>query len=364
MDSKGEVIRTASMERILIIKLGAIGDVIHSLPVASTLRSRFPKSHLAWAVEERAAPVLEGNPDLDASILFERRRLAGLSAVSYMSEWVRSLRTERFDCVLDLHNLFKSGIMAYFSGAPLRVGFRKLREGNFIFMNRWIRPAPEHRHAVEKYLCLLGPLGVRESEWVLRFPLQWSHPDESRIDRFWSDSGLGPDEPVAAVNPGANWPSKRWGPLRYAEIADRLSKRHGIRPLILWGPGERPLAEAVAAAMTEKAVLAPETTLKQLMVLIGRCRMLIGGDSGPLHIASALGVPTVALFGPSDPARNGPYGNGHEIVRSDRPPAAHWEVKERGDRWMDAIAVDRVDEAVRKQIRRIGIQSRAATDGP
>lgn len=345
----------AAMDRILIIKLGAIGDVIHGLPVPATLRAVFPGAHLAWAVEEKAAPVLEGNPDLDETILLERRRLSGVSALSYLGEWIRRLRAARFDCVLDLHNLFKSGFLAYATGAPLRVGFRKLREANFLFTNRWIRPGPGHRHAVEKYLSLLEPLGVRRSGWVLRFPLQWSGEDGERIQEFWDRSGFGPADPVVAVNPGANWLSKRWGAARYAEVTDRLAAEHGLRPLILWGPGERPLAEDVAGSMKQKAVLAPETTLKQVMALIGRCRLFIGGDSGPLHIASALGVPTVALFGPSDPARNGPYGDGNVIVQSTRPPATHWQVKERGGLWMDGITVDRVADAANDQIRRIGI---------
>jgi lipopolysaccharide heptosyltransferase I len=338
------------MERILIIKLGAIGDVIHSLPVLATLRARLPKTHLAWVVEEKSSPLLEGHPDLDELILLERKRLQGLKALSYLRPWIRDLRARRFDCVLDLHNLLKSGIIAYASGARLRVGFRKLREGNFIFMNRRIMPEPRHSHAVEKYLSLLQPLGIAESEWVRRFPLQWGSDAEETIHRFWTGLGWAQGEPVVAVNPGANWESKRWMPGRFATVADELTKRYKARVLILWGPGERPLAEAVARAMTQKPVIAPETALNQLMALIHRCRLVISGDSGPLHIAAALGIPTVALFGPSDPQRNGPYGEGHRVVQSAISPATHWQVKERGSRWMEAITVEQVMEAAVKQL--------------
>ena len=124
-----------------------------------------------------------------------------------------------------------------------------------------------------------------------------------------------------------------------------MVKERGIRILILWGPGERPLADRIARSMGEKAVIAPETDLKQLTALIKRCRLLVTGDTGPLHIGVALGVPTVSLFGPSDPARNGPYGHGHAIVRSPIPPATHWQKKEVGDRWMKAISVEAVMEA-------------------
>lgn len=337
------------MDRILIIKLGAVGDVVHSLPVLQTLRDRFPQAYIGWAVEEAGAPILEGNPALDELVRLERKRMRGMPGLAYFRRWLQGLREKRFDTALDPHNLFKSGVMAYASGASVRVGFKKLREGNFIFMNRWVQPAPRYRHAVEKYLSLLEPLGIQESQWTVRFPLVWGPEDEDRTDRFWVQQGFGrggsKPEPVIAVNPGANWPSKRWPPERYGQVADRLVKEHGIRVLILWGPGERPLAERMAQTMHEKAVMAPETDLKQLMALIKRCRLLITGDTGPLHIAAALGVPTVSLFGPSDPARNGPFGQGHAVIRSPIPPATHWQKKEIGHHWMEAIPVETVVEA-------------------
>ena len=336
-------------QRILIIKLGAVGDVIHTLPVLETLRHCFPQAHIGWAVEEAAAPILEGNPALSELILLDRKKVRGASGLLYFRQWLRSLREKHFETALDPHNLFKSGMIAYGSGASLRIGFKKFREGNFLFMNRRIKPASRHKHAVEKYLCLLAPLGIQETQWVLRFPLNWRPPDADRIERFWAQEGF--DRPgvkhdaVVAINPGASWPSKRWMPDRYARVADRLVKEQGVRILISWGPGERALADGVARAMSEKGVIAPETDLKQLTALIKRCRLLVTGDTGPLHIAAALGVPTVSLFGPSDPARNGPYGHGHAVVRSPIPPATHWQKKEVGDHWMKAISVEAVVEA-------------------
>jgi lipopolysaccharide heptosyltransferase I len=341
-------------QRILIIKLGAVGDVIHTLPVLETLRHCFPKAHIGWAVEGAAAPILEGNPALSELIPLDRKKLGGVSGLVYFRRWLRSLREKQFDTAIDPHNLFKSGVIAYGSGASLRIGFQKLREGNFLFMNRRIQPAPRHRHAVQKYLSLLEPLGIRETQWVVRFPLAWRPQEEDRIGKFWTAEGF--DRPgvkhdeVVAINPGASWPSKRWMPERYARVADRLVKERGIRILILWGPDERLLADRIARSMSEKAVIAPETDLKQLTVLIKRCRLLVTGDTGPLHIAAALGVPTVSLFGPSDPARNGPYGQNHAVVQSPIPPATHWQKKESGDRWMKAISVEAVLEAAMKQL--------------
>jgi lipopolysaccharide heptosyltransferase I len=329
-------------QRILIIKLGAVGDVIHTLPVLETLRRCFPQAHIGWAVEEGAAPILEGNSALSELIPLNRKKIHGVSGLFYFRGWLRSLREKQFETALDPHNLFKSGVIAYGSGASLRIGFKKFREGNFLFMNRRIKPSPRH------------PLGIQETQWVVRFPLNWRPQDEDRIEQFWAREGF--DRPgvkhdaVVGINPGASWPSKRWMPERYARVADRLVKEHGVRILILWGPGERVLADGVARSMSEKAVIAPETDLKQLMALIKRFRLLVTGDTGPLHIASALGVPTVSLFGPSDPARNGPYGHGHEIVRSPIPPATHWQKKEVGEHWMKAISVEAVLEAAKKQL--------------
>jgi len=286
------------MERILIIKLGAVGDVIHTLPMLETLHQSFPKARLGWAVEEAAKPILEGNPALSDLVLLERKKMRGWSGVAYFQRWVLALRQRGYDTVLDPHNLFKSGLITFASGAGLRVGFKKLREGNFIFMNRRVEPAPHHRHAVEKYLSLLEPLGIQESQWVLRFPLFWDSDVEQWVDQYWREQGFAKggalSDPVVAVNPGANWPSKRWMPERYAQVAERLSKDLGVRILILWGPGERPLADRIARAMSGSAAIAPETNLKQLTALIKRCRMLILGDTGPLHMAAALGVPSVS----------------------------------------------------------------------
>lgn len=339
------------MQRILIIKLGAVGDVIHSLPVLETLRACFPKAHLGWVVEEASYPILAGNPSLDELILLERRKLRGAASIAYLRRWMRDLKARQYDTVLDLHNLFKTGIIGYFSGASLRIGFSKWREGNFLFMNRRVRPPSRYQHAVDKYLSLLAPLDIREDRWVRRFPLVWELHEKEMIGRFWEQNGLKEQDRVVAINPGANWPSKRWRPVFYARVADQLIKQCDAKILLLWGPGEKHLAEAIASHMQEKGMMAPLTTLKELMPLIKRCRLFISGDTGPLHLAAALGVSTVALFGPSDPQRNGPYGEGHFVIKSSLPPATHWQIKEHGNQWMESIGVDRVMDAAIKQWR-------------
>lgn len=323
--------------RILIIKLGAIGDVLHSLPVLSTLRSIFPEAHIGWVVEQKSLPILQGNPDLDELILLERQRLKGWTNLAYLREWRRHLRSRQFDTVLDLHNLLKSGVIALMSGAGVRIGFRKWREGNFLFMNHWIQPELRHQHAVDKYLSLLTGLGIDEMKWDRRFPLNWNSEVELFVDHFFREHQQHHGERWVAINPGASWPSKRWPPDRYAEVGDALVKKFRVRVLILWGPEEYSLAESVGKSMTQKSVLAPKASIKQVMALIRRCRLLISGDTGPVHIAAALGVPTVTLFGPSNPFRNGPFGQGNRIIKSPIGPADHFQRKERGRHWLNAI---------------------------
>ena len=340
------------MDRILIIKLGAVGDVIHALPILETVRNVYPQAHIGWVVEEASAAILKGNPALDDLILLERKRLHGFSGLDYLWRWIRSLREKRYDITIDPHNLFKTGLIGWASGASFRVGFRKLREGNFIFNNHRVRPRAGCLHAADKYLSLLEPLGITETQWIRRFPLFWDSNDENQIDLFWDAKNLRPTDRVVAINPSAGWPSKRWPSKRYARVADALVERSGVRIVILWGPGELPLAEAVAGAMAEKSFLACETDLKSLMVLLSRCRMLISGDTGPLHIAAALGIPSLALFGPSDPERNGPYGGSHSVVASSIPPATHWQNKKKGGHWMEEISTDRVILAAEKEIRK------------
>lgn len=339
------------MKRILILKLGAIGDVIHSLPVLSTLRRALPKAHLAWAVEDTAYPVLEGNRDLDELILLERKRLKGWFAISYIRSWLGELRGKSFDTVLDLHNLLKTGFIAYASRASMRVGFRKFREGNFLFMNHWIPPEARHQHAVDKYLSLLAPLGIDENIWDRRFPLNWTNEDELFIDQFFREQQQHREQRWVVINPGASWPSKRWPPSRYAKVGDALIKEYSVRVLILWGPREYPLAESIGKSMAEKSVLAPKTSIKQLMALIKRCRLFISGDTGPVHIAAALGVPTVTLFGPSSPLRNGPYGEGHRIIKSPIGPAGPFQRKERGGQWLNAIQAETVIHEAIEQLK-------------
>ncbi|HEY5649354.1 MAG TPA: glycosyltransferase family 9 protein [Nitrospiria bacterium] len=333
------------MDRFLIVKLGAVGDVVHSLPVLETLRTRFPSARIGWVVEGAAEPLLRGHPLLDEVILLDRGRLKAPGGLRYFRSWARSLKGKKYGVAIDLHNLLKTGVISFSSGAPVRIGFRRFREGNFIFTNRRVGEYKKYPHAVQKYLSLLGPLGINPGDWKIRFGLHWDPEDEKTSGAFWDENNWGPDEKVVAINPGANWPSKQWPLGRFSQLADRLSGKYGVRILLLWGPGERNLAQGIAGGMDEASFIAPETTLRSLLPLLLKCRLMISGDTGPVHLAAALGVPTVCLFGPSHPRRNAPFGEGHVVVQSPVPPATHWQRKEVGNHWMAGIPVEKVFEA-------------------
>jgi lipopolysaccharide heptosyltransferase I len=298
--------------RILIVKLTAIGDVIHALPVACALRDAWPKAHLAWLVEGRAADVLLGHRALDEVIPLPRRWYKSPRGIWRLR---RTLRAGRFDVTLDLQGLTKSAAAAWLSGAKHRLGFagEMARELSGWFNNR--RFAISSEHVVDRYRELLAPLGVYSP--MVRFDVPRHARDILSVDRMlaslrWQGS-------FALLNPGAGWPSKRWPPDRFASVARHLGKRHGLPAVVVWaGDDERKWALQIAENSSGHAVVAPDTTLPQLAELARRAVIFIGSDTGPLHLSAAVGTPCVGLFGPMPGERNGPYGVGHITLQKAR----------------------------------------------
>jgi heptosyltransferase I len=303
---------------IAIVKLSSLGDVVHALPVAATLRARLPAARLHWVVERREARVLAGHPALDEIVIVDTRgwrRARSLSAlVEAMGELTAvagRLRRGRIDVALDLQGLLKSGLLTALTRAPLRLGFtaRTCREPlSALGTNRRV-PRPAGRHVVDEYLALLAPLGIREPVMEFRLP---THPAaEARVDEFFTAAGLKPRDRVVVLNPGAGRPRKRWPPERFRTLARRLAET-GARVLVVWGPGE----DAVARTIAEPgAVLAPPTDLDELIATLRRASLVVAGDTGPLHLAAALGTPCVGIYGPTAARRNGPWGAGHRTLQ-------------------------------------------------
>ncbi len=307
---------------IALVKLSSLGDVVHALPAAGALRARFPRARLAWIVERREAAVLRGHPALDEVVPVDTRAwrraldiramwrpLAGARAVGEIAGVARRLRAARFDVAVDLQGLVKSGVLTAATRAPLRIGFAAARCREplaALFTNRRVTPPASARHVVEQYLALLEPLGVADAR--VEFPLPGDAVAEARVDEFLAAAGLKARDRLVVLNPGAGRADKRWPADRFRELARRLVAEAAAAVLVVWGPEERGLGETIAGGTAgDRVALAPPTDLDALLAVLRRASAVVAADTGPLHLAAALGVPCVGLYGPTSAERNGPW---------------------------------------------------------
>ncbi len=336
-----------SSPRILIVRLSAIGDVVHGLPVLNALREKFPKAFIGWVVEGRTADVLCGHPALDQVIQVPRKWLKSPSATWRLRKELRSLK---FDIAIDLQCLTKSAIAARLSGAKRRIGFGGPDGREF---SRWLHNefvTPTAAHVIDKNLQLLQALGIERPE--VKFELPEAEKDAATADKIVTDlfanlaSQSGPSRPFAIINPGAGWPSKRWPLDHFAEVARHLGHQHQLSSLVVWaGSEERSWAEHIVAGSMGQAHLAPNTTLTELVALSRRATLFVGSDTGPLHLAAAVGTPCVGLFGPMPRERNGPYGSQHIALQEVWLTGSSRERRTADTSSMEAIQVPQVNTA-------------------
>lgn len=282
---------------ILVVRLGALGDVVHTVPAVAALRRAFPAAHIDWLVDAKHRGVVDLVTAIDRTIPLDAPTLSGWSAV------VRTLRTTAYDLAVDFQGLLKSAVLARASGAARVIGFSlwHLREKTARPFYSDVHDA-EGGHVVFKNLRLLEAVGIHDAErQPVEFPL--AAVDSPALETLRERIS---DQPFALINPGAAWPNKRWPAERFGEAAAFLRAACGITPVVLWGPGEEALARSVVAASDASAIIAPPTTIADLVALSRGAAIVVSGDTGPLHIATAVGTPTVSIFGPTDPARNGP----------------------------------------------------------
>lgn len=311
---------TGTPSAIAVVKLSALGDIVHATPVVEALADAFPAARLTWIVERRAAALLQGHPRLADVVTIDTRawrRARTPSAALALGRTLRALhrrlRAARFDVALDLQGLVKSGVVTAATGAPLRIGFAagyRRERLNGLFTNRHVTPPSSARHVVDQYLALLQPLGVAPRHVVFRLPMH--ETAERRVDELFAEARLKPHGRLVVLNPGAGKAAKRWPVERFADLAARLVREVNARVLVLWGPGEQTAASAIATA--PGAVLAPPTDLRTLAAVMRRASLVVAADTGPLHMAAAVGVPCVGLYGPTSAERNGPYGAGHRTL--------------------------------------------------
>jgi len=297
--------------RILIVKLSSLGDIVHALPVPASLRATFPQARLAWVVEEKWLPLVAHHPDLDQVFTVDslglRRRPHRWSA---LRADLRRLRAFQPEVALDLQGTVKSAAVARASGAPVRLGFsaaarRELAAG----LAYTARIEPRSDHVVEQMLDLAEALGPLQRQ--LRFPFPIPASVQQDVDRWIAENQLGE---FAFFSPGGGWASKRWPSDRYAVLAEMLQRQFGLAVVLNRGPDERDMDDAYRRANEIRARLFSGDVV-HLAAILRRARLAVGADTGPLQLAAALEVPTVALFGPTNPARNRPYSPHCQVIR-------------------------------------------------
>jgi len=298
------------VNRVLIVRLGSLGDIIHGIPVAAALRNRYPQAHIDWLVDARYLELLDRVECLDRRIAIDPRDATRGSHRSGFFRTIGELRQNRYDACIDLQGLLKSAFLARAVGARRTIGLprRHLREPLARLFYTDTPDPGSATHVIDKGLALLAPLDVQDRRVHFPISIPRTPAVESVIARF-APSGY------VVVNPGAAWPNKRWPAERFGAVAAAIHRDFGLRSVVLWGPGEQPLAAAVAAASAGAAEIAPPTTIPDLIGIARHGRLMISGDTGPLHIAGAVGTPIVALFGPTLPERNGPWSS-HDITVS------------------------------------------------
>jgi heptosyltransferase I len=291
--------------RIVLIKPSALGDIMHSLPVLSALRVRFPSAHLAWLVNRAYEPLLRGHPDLDATIPFDRGlfRSGWRSGCVATYRFAADLRARRFDLAIDLQGLFRTGVLSFLTGAPVRLGLTSTREAGSLFHTHRIHDGGTVVHAVERYWRIVEALGGGDLPKRFRLPI-------AAEARSWALERLADcPRPWIAVGVGSRWLTKRWLPTHFAELVRRAQAQFGGTALFIGTPDERPLAEQTAAAISgPKVQLAGETTLTQLAGVLAESDVVVANDTGPLHLAVALGKPVVAPYTCTQVRKTGPFG--------------------------------------------------------
>ncbi len=304
--------------KILLLKPSSLGDVIHALPVLRLLKLHFPDAEIFWWIDSALAPLLEGDPDLAGIVRFERKRWAKPQHWPEMLRSIRWLRAQNFDLVIDLQCLARSAAFAWLARGKKLVGLDEVREGARGFYDLAVPRKSFHTHAVDWYLAVLPPLGV-----PVHKNFQWL-PDRPQIagdvnQKWFSENSslITHHSKLILLQPGARWKNKRWPVKYFHELVRSLAEKFpAARFAVLGGKDDAPLGEIILQAAPDKVLnLCGATSLPEMIEIIRRGDLLITNDTGPMHVAAALGKPLVALFGPTEPRRTGPYGQLENVLR-------------------------------------------------
>lgn len=337
---------TKNPQKILIVKPSSLGDVVHSLPFLNAMKTCFPNAEIHWVIAKGLEGLLDGNPMIERLWIINKDAWKKIdnakNTVTEIRNLFKGLKKEKFDLVIDLQGLLRSGIITKSTGAPVRIGFQEAREGSRFFYTHKVKGGKDI-HAVDRYLKIASVLGCDVSRVSFPFPPESSSTCNSQLFTF----NLPRD--YAILVPGARWQTKRWPPERFGELASRLP----LQSIIVGSKADSDSAELIVSLSEGKAVsLAGKTSLKELIAVMRKAKFVISNDSGPMHIAAALGIPVYAIFGPTDPQKTGPYGKGHTIIRGEEPCAPCFKRTCEDVKCLEGLSVDKVFEII-KAIRHI-----------
>jgi lipopolysaccharide heptosyltransferase II len=299
--------------KILILKPSSLGDVVQALPVLRLLKRHLPASEIFWWIDSNLAPLLEDDPDLTGVVRFERRRWAAPRHWPEMLRSIRWLREQNFDWVIDLQCLARSGAFAWLANGKFLIGLDEVREGARGFYDLAVRRASFHTHAVDWYLAVLPQLGV---------PMHWNFPwlpERPEIANSVKAKWQTGSTRWIAIQPGARWPNKRWPVENFVALVRRLAEKFpDVRFAVLGGQEDQPVGGIISGVEPEHCFnLCGQTSLPEMVEWVRLCDLMITNDTGPMHVAAAVGKPLVALFGPTEPRRTGPYRQLDGVLRID-----------------------------------------------
>ena len=342
---------------ILIVKLSAIGDVIHTLPAVNAIRRHYAHARITWLIEEDAADLITGHPALDRIIVSRRKRWARgilrrgcLKTIKESYRFIRDLRDTQYDLIIDFHGLLKSGFLIGLAKGKRKVGFGKGMEHaeySYLFLNERVPAVNMEAHALTRNMMLVRALGISAEEIAYRLPV--GEQDRRLAAELLVRCGDTGSKLLVAINPVAKWATKLWSDAKFAELADRLIAEHDAFIVFTGSQSDREVIARIGSLMKREAAnLAGETNLKTLAALYERTGVAVVTDTGPMHLAAAVGTQVVALFCPTAPWRTGPFGSGHQVIQAGLECSPCFKRQCPSIDCMEEISVEQVLEGILK----------------
>ncbi len=349
--------RLTDLMNILIVKMSAVGDVIHTLPAVNALRDHFPGARITWLVEEAASDIVRSHKAVDHVLISKRKKwLKGLlgserlESVKGIFSFTRELRDTEYDLVIDFQGLLKSAVMVALSRGKRKLGYDKTREFSYIVLNDRVPAFDMDKHAIFRYLNLIKHVGVNCEN--IRFDVPFGEKERSEMSSILRRGGWN-SEPLVSVSPMAKWNTKLWETGKFSTLADKLIEETGCFVVFTGDVADREEIKKIVSGMQRKCLdISGRTDLKHLAALYEMSQCVLSTDSGAMHLAAAAGSPVVALFGPTAPWRTGPFGEGHEVLRAGLPCSPCFKKKCDTVACMRRISVEQVLAAIRRTLKR------------